>query len=228
MIDIGQLLVDEQSVITNTHVVFTSGKHGDTYIDARVYAHKSNVLNKISEALAWAIMTDYIENTFAPNHLSEDFLFVGPETLGREYARLTSIYYNEHSNAKSDAIFCSIDEAGAHFSDKLNFGRLIPGRKIIYVDDLMNESSTFFKVKKLIEELGGEIVLAMTVVNRQPEKNTAEALGIPQLIALKEIHGMNVYDPDNCPLCAAKVPMRPRPGHGKEWLAKNPDYPVLE
>ena len=227
LIDINALLGQENAILTGTHVVYTSGKHGSAYVDKDAFGHKPTIKAQIGQALAWKIMTDYIGNTCNPDHLSENFLFIGPETYGRDYALLAAINYNKYSDAQSEAIFCEVAEDRAFFSDKRNFDQLVSRRKIIYVDDILNEASTYFKVKRLIEECGGEIVLVLAIINRQPGKNTAKSLGVSKLIVLKEVD-MEVYDSDACPLCAINAPMRERPGHGKEWLEKHPGYPKVE
>ena len=229
-INIDGLLVAEQAVLTDTHVVFTSKQHGDTYIDLRVFAHKTAVLNELSKELASAIIENYRQGIPSIGHHRENFLFLGPETLGRDYARLVSTHYNRYTNAASESIFCEVDEQGAYFSKKLDFGRLVPGRKVVFVDDLLNESSTFFKVKKLVEDHGGEVVLVLAIINRQLSKNTPEYLGVPQIITLKDFDNLKSYDPEWCPLCELRIPMRERPGHGHEWLLQeeNQGYPVAE
>jgi orotate phosphoribosyltransferase len=114
----------------------------------------------------------------------------------------------------------------AEFIAKLNFGRLIPGKKIVIVDDLLAAGSSISKVVKAVEKLDGQILGAAVVVRRS-RNVTAETCKVPKLITLAEVDGSQ-SSPEDCELCAKRVPMTLRPGHGHEWIKEHPDYPVAK
>jgi len=201
-----KLLADYGAVLTDTHLVFTNGDHGSAYINFRVFADKPIILNRFARDLAKQIFSKGL-------HTGDPLpIFIGPETLGRDLARLVALNCHDlvMPGARSQFEFQSIfplieDQCGekvAKFRDNLEFAQHVPGRRFIYVDDIFNNSSTFDAVKYLIESLGGTIFAACAVVNRQPARNTAEALGVEHLIALKDVN-FESFPPDKCPLCAA-------------------------
>lgn len=91
----------------------------------------------------------------------------------------------------------------------------------------MTTSKTVNQVTELINKSGGTVGGAMVVVSRDPNIN-AETLEIPWFHALLKTAEFHVYDPEDCPLCKNRVPMRLRPGHGYEWVKDHPNYPVYK
>jgi orotate phosphoribosyltransferase len=98
---------------------------------------------------------------------------------------------------------------------------------VTIVDDLLTTGSSIRQVVRLIEEYGGIVVGAAVVVRRSPNV-IAEDCNVPELGVLAEAPpGFAAYDPEDCPLCASKVPVVLRPGHGHEWIKEHPGYPTV-
>jgi orotate phosphoribosyltransferase len=213
-----QHLVDEGAVITHSHLVYTSGNHGSAYINMRQVAHQAKWLDRVADELAHRIALSEVID-----------LIIGPETLGRTLAGFVAARFDLPS------IWCDIvgegDDKRAVFSPKLNFGRLVEGKRVAIVDDLLTTGSSIKLVAQLIREHGGIPVIAAAVVRRTPDV-TAEDCGVPELVVLADVSGFVIYTPEQCAQfgpCSRSVPMVLRPGHGHTWInhPENADYPVV-
>jgi len=218
------MIYESQAIITDSHLVLTSGKHSTCYIDFRVLAGCTDGLDGVGGMIADAILEHQIE---VHNRLFDirSIVIVGPETLGRTLAEFTAI---RGSFVKFAWCGMSNNEGGndiAIWNLKLNFENAIRGARCYIVDDVLTTAKSLKLVVKLIESTGGYVAGAVVVVRRD-QNVTAETAGIPWLHVLIDFEGFETYEPDQCPMCVAKVPMRLRPGYGYEWSKENPDYPT--
>lgn len=207
-----------EAVLTNSHFVFTSDKHGSAYVNVRAVAHDSDLMNHFGLQLASCIFE------YSPD------IIVGPETLGRTLATLVGDQLHRHG---VKTVWCDMIETDgvkrASFSPKLDFGRLIkPGVRVAIVDDLLTTGSSIRLVAELVREHGGEVIVAAVVARRSPDVN-ADTCNVPVLKVLAEVKDFKVFTEDECKEygpCSKRVPMVLRPGHGHKWIKNNPDYPV--
>lgn len=217
--DILNYLRDREAVLTDGHFVYTSRLHGRIYLNMRTVGHDVHWLDLVGRALAGRL------GAYKPD------IVLGAETLGRTLATLTAVWMN----AKPSAIWCDMSDAGnsekqASFSPKLNFGRLIPGRRVAIVDDLLTSGSSIRGASRLIRELGGEVVAGGVVVRRTPDVDAATC-DVPVLEVLADVSGFEVLTPEECRAhgpCSQRVPVVLRPGHGHAWSRDNPDYPTVD
>jgi orotate phosphoribosyltransferase len=212
-------LAEEGAVLTGSHFIYTSGLHGTAYINMRAVAHEAGWLDSIGSELAGRIRDFF--------GASDVDLIIGPETLGRTLAGDT---------AKQDrlwsAIWCDIVEADgvkqAVFSEKLNFGRLVQGKSVVIVDDLLTTGSSIKLVANLINESGGDLLGAVVVVRRTPEVSESDC-GVPFLSVLADIPGFLTFTEEECSTvgpCSTRTPVVLRPGHGWKWIEDHPGYPT--
>lgn len=210
-------LAKEQAVLTGQHFVYTSGKHGPAYVNIRAVAHQPHFLEQVADSLARQL-----------KYMSVDVL-VGPETLGRSLASYAAL----HSGL--DAVWCDIVEyedgsKEAVFSPKLNFARLLPGKRVAIVDDLLTSGLSIRLTAEAVHKAGGIVVAAAVVVRRTPEVDAA-ACDVPELFVLAEVEGFELFTEQECNEsgpCSRQVPMVLRPGHGFKWVESHPDYPVAK
>lgn len=205
-----------KAVLTNSHFIYTSGMHGTSYINMREVAHDVEWMGEVGQSLSHRL------------HPYDVDLVLGPETLGRTLATLTASW-----NPGAVAIWCDIDEeAGekrASFSPKLNFDRLVVGKRVAIVDDLLTTGSSIKATANLVTEVGGEVIVGAAVVRRTPDV-TAEMCGVPALEVLADVEGFKVFTEDECASegpCSVRKPVVLRPGHGWKWVETHPDYPII-
>ena len=209
-----QFLRDEEAVITDSHLVLTSGLHSTAYINLRQVAHLAAFMAQMG-----ALLGDRLSR-YSPD------LIIGPETLGRNLAISAAVRLGVL------AIWCDIvmedGQKKAVFDPKLNFGRLVPGKRVVLVDDLLFTGSSLRQASELAVEFAGRVVAAGVVVQRSLDVSAADC-GAPKLEALAQVEGFQTFTPEECAThgpCFEWRPMLLRPGHGHEWIKSHPDYPV--
>lgn len=69
-----------------------------------------------------------------------------------------------------------------------------PGAKIIISEDVVTTGKSTKETKKILEDLGGEVIGVACIVNR-----TKEDIGMPIYSAIDL--DIQVYDKEDCPLC---------------------------
>lgn len=108
------------------------------------------------------------------------------------------------------------------------FDKLIPGKRVLVVEDIATTGGSARGVVDAVKSLGGEVVGVSLVCNRGGV--TAEDLGVPHLFSLYELSGNEVkkYPMEDCPLCREGVPISTNVGHGKQFLEIKDTLPILK
>ncbi len=190
--------------ITDSHIVYTSGKHGSAYLNKdAIYPHTAEVA-KLCRAIAEEFKGKGVDIVAAPalggiilsqwtaHHLSE---LEGREVLG---------VYTEKTPEK-DQIFTR------------GYDALIKGKKVVVVEDILNTGGSVYKVVASVKKAGGSVVGVAALANRGGV--TAEDVGDVPLFTLASII-LDAWDESNCPLCKKNIPINTTVGKGREYLAK--------
>ncbi|MBI2082079.1 MAG: phosphoribosyltransferase [Deltaproteobacteria bacterium] len=195
-----KILQETGAVLTNDHFIYTSGKHGSTYINKdAVYPH-TQLISRLCRAIAEHFSKIPVDAVVAPviggvilsqwvsHHLSE---LKGKEVLG--------IYAEKSADG---------------FVIQRGYDRLIPKKNILVVEDILNTGGSVKKVVETVRCLNGNIIGVGALVNRGGV--TPEDLGnIPNLYALVNLN-LEAWDPKECPLCLKKIPINTEVGKGKK------------
>ncbi|HBH46153.1 MAG: hypothetical protein A2445_03625 [Candidatus Jacksonbacteria bacterium RIFOXYC2_FULL_44_29] len=204
MNNITQILKDVGAIITDSHIVYTSGKHGSVYINKdALYPHTAEIsaVGKMFaekhqdmkiEVVVGPALGGIILSTWTAYHLSQ---IIGKEVLG---------VYTE-KDASNNQIFTR------------GYDKLVKGKRVLVVEDITNTGGSAKKVVNSVKEVGGNVVAVCVVVNRDPENVTSQSIGAP-FFSLGIIKA-EAFDEDKCPLCKAGVAINTTVGHGKKYLA---------
>ena len=191
------------AVITDSHFVYTSGKHGSVYVNKdAVYPHTAET-SRIGELFAEKFKDVNIDVVAAPAlggiilsqwvayHLSK---LKGKEILG---------VYTEKTPDKQ-MIFTR------------GYDKLVKGKNVLVIEDLTTTGGSVRKVVDTVKAAGGNVVAVCVMVNRDPEKVTSEVVGGP--FSALGILKASAFDEAVCPLCKENVPINTDVGHGKKYL----------
>lgn len=200
-----EILKKVGAVITDSHFVYTSGKHGEVYINKdAVYPHTKET-SRIGELFAQKYQTFDIDVVAAPalggiilsqwtaSHLSR---LKGKEVLG---------VYTEKTADKNQILTRGYD-------------KLVKGKKVLVIEDLTTTGGSVRKVVDSVKDAGGEIVAVCVMVNRDPDNVTTEVVGGP--FSALGVLKAKAYDESDCPLCKSRVPININVGHGKKYIAQ--------
>ena len=97
-------------------------------------------------------------------------------------------------------IFAEKDNAGGRvFRRGFNIS---PGERVLLVDDILTTGGSINETMSAITKLGGNIIGIGVLVDRSDKPVD---FGVPLFSCLRSVTPS--YDPENCPLCAEKIPL---------------------
>jgi orotate phosphoribosyltransferase len=102
------------------------------------------------------------------------------------------------------------------------YDRLVAGRNVLDVDDVVNTGFSIGGVIAAVRASGGAVDAAACVCNRGAL--TAEDLGVKRLIALADIR-LESWPREECPLCRDGIPVNAAYAHGAEYLGAGGNWP---
>lgn len=201
-----QLLQECGAIIHNSHIVYTSGRHGRSYVNKdAVYPH-TRLTSKLCREMAKLFADKDVEIVVAPavggiilsqwvaHHLSE---ITDREVLGI-YAEKTT-------------------EEGEGFIIRRGYDALLRDRRALIVEDIVTTGISVKRVVETVRKLAREIVGVSALCNRGGI--SAAELGVPALKSLMQID-LESWDENECPLCRTGVPINTQVGKGREYLAR--------
>ncbi len=116
-----------------------------------------------------------------------------------------------------------IDDGKFAFA-RSGFKEAVKGKKILILEDIINQMHSVKEIAKVVRAAGGEIIGVGSVAANKGV--SAEAIGVPKLVVLADI-SYDVWSPQDCAkngLCSKGVPIIIDIAHGPEFKQENPDY----
>lgn len=196
-----KLLESIGALITESHVVYTSGKHGKSYVNKdAIYPH-TELTARICEAMAKPFLPIEIDAVLAPA--------IGGVILGHGVATALSRYH------RKDILSVYAEQTPEKgFVIKRGYDALIRNKKVLVVEDVLTTGGSVKKVIEVARSIPCEVVGVSALCNRG--NLTAELLGnIPRLQSLFHIQ-LEAWEASECPLCANKIPVNMSIGKGSK------------
>lgn len=168
-------IFQELQVLRQGHFLYTSGKHGDTYMQCARLLEHPKYLEEIIKGLSEEFKYDRIDIVVGPA--------IGGITISYEFARqLDSLsYFAEREDNKM----------------KLRRGFKIPkGARVLVVEDVITTGGSVKEVIDLVEDEGGEVVGVAVIVDR-----TGGKIDFGAKFVSAYSQPLMAYNPDECPLC---------------------------
>jgi orotate phosphoribosyltransferase len=198
-----EMLKKSDGVITDSHIVYTSGKHGSVYINKdALYPHTE--------------FTSRVGELFAENHKDMDIDVVAAPALGGIILETWTAYHL--SKLKNKEILGIYTEKDAEKNQIFTRGydKLVKDKNVLVIEDLTTTGGSVLKVVNTVKNAGGNVVAVGVMVNRAPETVNSDMMGVPfsSLAVLKA----EAWDEADCPLCKQGVPINTTVGHGAQFL----------
>ncbi|MBI3535527.1 MAG: phosphoribosyltransferase [Deltaproteobacteria bacterium] len=201
-----KLLSSVGALIIDSHIVYTSGKHGSAYVNKdAIYPHTeltSNLCKKIAEHFS----NKEIEVVIAP--------VIGGVILSQWVAyHLSQIRHKEVFGVYAEKL-----GSGDGFVIKRGYDKIVNGRNVLVVEDVLNTGGSVKKVVKAVRSIGGKIIGLGAFCNRGGVSHQ-EVGDVPEIFSLFNIK-LDAWEETKCPLCKSGVPINIEVGKGREYLAK--------
>jgi len=200
-----EMLTRVGAVITDSHIVYTSGKHGTAYVNKdAIYPHTEET-SVLCKAIAERFANDDVEVVIAPA--------IGGVILSQWTAHhLSKIILREVL-----AVYAEKSESGDTFIIKRGYDKLIHGKRVLVVEDVLTTGGSAKRVIEAVGAIGGNVVGLGALCNRggiTPE----DVANPPKLISLVSIK-LDAWEESDCPLCRSNVPINTDVGKGRKFLA---------
>ncbi|HWP64853.1 MAG TPA: phosphoribosyltransferase family protein [Candidatus Limnocylindria bacterium] len=192
------ILAESGAVIRDSHVVYTSGRHGSAYVNKdAVYPHTERVRELC------ALMAEPARPLGAE-------VVCGPAMGGIILAQWTGHHLG------LPAVYAEKAPEGG-MALRRGYDALVRGRRVLVVEDVVNTGGSLADTIRAVRAAGGVVAGATALCNRGGV--TAADLDIPVLHALLEL-SLDSWTAEECPLCRRGVPVNTQVGKGREFLAR--------
>lgn len=191
-----EVLARAGAILTGTHVVYTSGRHGSVYINKdAVYPHTAQIA-ELCRQLA------ELGRPYRPE------VVCGPALGGVILAQWTA-----HALG---ALAVYAEKVEGRLALRRGYDGIVRDRRVLVVEDVVNTGGSLRETVRAVRAAGGIVVAAVALVNRGGMR--ASDVEVPALHALMDL-ALDAWDAEACPLCRAGVPVNATVGKGREFLA---------
>ena len=211
-----QLLAKVGGVITDSHIVYTSGKHGSAYINKDAvypHTHETGELCRMLAVSFWDVS--------ASNRSPEVVIApaVGAVILSQWVGyQLTRMNYAHEYHHEVAAIYAEKVDGGESFAIQRGYAKFVAGKRVLVVEDVLTTGGSAKKVIEAVRRADGNVIGLGVLCNRGGI-TTADVGDIPKLYALADVT-LEAWDEADCPLCKQGVPINTEVGKGREFLAR--------
>jgi orotate phosphoribosyltransferase len=193
------------AVITDSHIVYTSGKHGSAYVNKdAIYPHTKKT-SYLCDEIASHFLLDAVDVVVAP-------------AIGGVILSQWTAYHLTRKLREVLGIYAEKAESGDAFVIKRGYDKFIAGKNVLVVEDVLTTGGSAKKVIEAVRALGGNVVGLGVLCNRGGI-TPADVGNPPKLFALVNVK-LDAWDEAECPLCAQGVPINTDVGKGREFLAR--------
>lgn len=200
------------AIITNSHIVYASDKHGREYVNKdAIYPHvaKTSLLCKeIAEHFGFY----NVEVVAGPS--------IGGVILVQWVAHWLNLFRSDDVQLRRVlAVYAEEEGEGDQKIRvfKRGYDKLIPGKRVLAVEDVLTTGGSAKRVIEAVRKLGGEVVGLGVLCNRGGVR--PEDVGINEIFALVNL-SMESWPAGECPLCNEGVLINTEVGKGRDFVAQ--------
>jgi orotate phosphoribosyltransferase len=198
-----KILEECKAIITDSHIVYSSDKHGREYVNKDAVYPYTDFVSELGGLIAEKAFK------FLPD------VIIGPAMGGIILSQAVASHLTKKLGERALSVYA--EKEGDGFIIKRGYAKLVSGKKVFVVEDVLTTGGSVKKVIEAVQKAGGIVVGVGALCNRGGVK--AEDIGAPELFSLINI-SLDAWDPDECPLCKANVPINTEVGKGREFLAQ--------
>lgn len=193
-------------ILLKTHVVYTSGHHGESYVNKdAIYPHTQEL-----SRLCFEMARRFDEAG------GEADIVAGPTVGGVILSQWVAYFLSQLTGRDVLSLF-SEEDADKNRLFKRGYDALLPGQRVLLVEDVITTGGSIAKVGAAVKKNGGKVVGISALVNRSGGKvQTIDGLAVRALLNID----LKSYTEKECPLCEKGVAINADVGKGREYLAR--------
>lgn len=192
-----------KALITDSHLVGTSGRHMSVYINKdAIYPHtkESSEVGKLFAELNKDLNIDAV---------------IGPALGGIVLSQWTAYHLSQMKGKEVLGLYSEKTENNNQVL-KRGYDKLVGDKNILVVEDLTTTGSSVRKLVDSVKAAGGRVLQVSVIANRDPKLVTADVVGAP--FNWLAVIPAESYEEADCPLCKSGVPINAEVGHGTKYL----------
>lgn len=202
-------------VVHTGHFVGVSTKHLSGYWNNDPLFPHMTLVAKLSKLQVEQFKDDSIETVASPAVGAIPLACFGAQNLTQLTGHdVLGVWADKVSGAKEREFIFERD----------GFIEAVKGKRVLLVEDIINQMTSIKAMIKTVSEAGGNIVgVACLEANRGVN---AESLGVPKFVKLCDAY-YDAWTAEDCAkegLCAKGEPIVTDIGHGDDFQKANPDY----
>ena len=187
------------------HFVFTSGRHGDSYINKDALYTHTHDLSRLCRTIAEHFAKKDIE------------VVIGPAVGAAILSQWVAYHLSDITGKEVYATFADKDGQG-NFIIKRGYEKVVAGKKTLVVEDLTTTGGSLKKVVETARSMGANVVAAVVICNRGGVQK--EDVGDPpEFLSLVRLQ-LDSWGEGECELCEKDIPVNTDIGHGREFAAR--------
>ena len=203
------LFADAGAVITESHFVYSSGRHSSVYINKDALYLHTGTISQLCELMVQPYDPDEID------------VVVGPVLGGIVLSQWAAHHLTQRrASGETLAVYAEKEGDGPEkrFFFNRGYDKVIAGKKILVVEDVLTTGGSARQVIDLVRVHDGDVIGVSALCNRgnvQPED--VGAVPLRSVIAIT----LETFSETACPLCQQQVPINTKLGKGRAFLAKH-------
>ena len=203
-----QLFVDAGAIITDSHFVYSSGRHSSVYINKDALYLHTGAISRLCELMVRSYDADQID------------VVVGPVLGGIVLSQGTAHHLNQRrTTGETLAVYAEKGNDGTDkkFFFSRGYDKYIAGKNILVVEDVLTTGGSVRQVIELVRQHGGNVVGLSALCNRGNVQH-ADVGDVPlqSVIAIT----LETFTEAECPFCQQQVPINTELGKGRAFLTK--------
>ncbi len=179
------------AVIRDSHIIYTSGRHGSSYVNKDgLYPHPD--------------LTSQVCRELASRLTGIDArVVVAPALGGIILSQWVGYHLQDLTGHPFLAVYAEKSADGERFEFRRGYDRLIRGKPIVILEDILTTGISVRRVVEAARDAGATVAAVAALCNRGGV--TAVDIGnVPRLISLTELP-LESWEEKDCPLCARGV-----------------------
>ena len=206
-----QMFVDVGAIITDSHFVYSSGRHSSVYINKdALYLHTKTISSLCH------LMTQ-------PYDAEQVDVVVGPVLGGIVLSQWAAHHLNaRRASGETLAVYAEKgadrpDSPDKQFYFSRGYDRYIPGKNVLVVEDVLTTGGSARQVIELARHHGGNVIGLSALCNRgNVRPGDVGNVPIHTLVAIS----LETFAEAECPFCRQQVPINTELGKGRAYLMK--------
>jgi len=199
------ILKKTKAIIVDDHIVGTSGRHMDIYINPDNLLPFTHEVSKLGEIFAEKFKNKKID------------VVVGPAIGGIVISQWVAFHLSRLCGKYILGLFTEKDADKNQVFER-GFDKLVKGKNVLVVEDITTTGGSVKKAADTVAKAGGKVVAVSVIVNRDPKKATSKTIGykfLPLTVILA-----SSFTEDECPMCKKNIPVNIEIAHGKEYMSR--------